>query len=268
VLFGSLQSDAIESRFGWLRQLSGANYYISTRQVLESDRKIRALSLLKFSGISLAEIDDVLQNDGCQSQSDDDKTADVITEALTFSKFPSASDANVIFYVSGYIARSIIRTTKCEHCKESLVTTDPLEPIELDERLDYSAATFLDTVNRGGLSRPTDFTFLLAMHCWRVFEEIKSNSKLMAELLSSTCQRKIFVKVMDRASCIQTFGHQPIDSNVCTSGHDLNTLIVNRFFNCVAKNLVKDLTNKANPQSGQPAKKRKIAKLSGTTDKQ
>lgn len=49
VLLGSLQSDAIESRFGWLRQLSGANYYISMRQVMESDRKIRALSLLKFS---------------------------------------------------------------------------------------------------------------------------------------------------------------------------------------------------------------------------
>jgi hypothetical protein len=72
ILLGSLQSDAIESRFGWLRQLSGANYYISARQVLESDRKIRALSLLKFSQISLAEIDDVLQTESCQSQPGDD----------------------------------------------------------------------------------------------------------------------------------------------------------------------------------------------------
>jgi len=98
VLLGSLQSDAIESRFGWLRQLSGANYYISTRQVLESDRKIRALSLLKFSGISLTEIDSVLQTEiANQSQSDDAKTADTITEVLTFDRFPLASDANIIF---------------------------------------------------------------------------------------------------------------------------------------------------------------------------
>jgi len=116
----------------------------TTRQVLESDRKIRALSLLKFSGISLTEIDSVLHTEMVnQSLSDDAKTADTITEALTFDRFPSTSDANIIFYVSGYIARSIIRTTKCDHCKESLVTTDPLEPIELDDRLDYSAATFL-----------------------------------------------------------------------------------------------------------------------------
>lgn len=118
------------------------------------------------------------------------------------------------------------------------MTTDPLEPIELDDRLDYSAATFLDAVNRGGLSRPTDFTFLLTLHCWRVFEEVKSTSELMEQLLNSTCQRRLFGKVMDRASCIQTFGHLPIDSNVCVSGHDLNTLIGNRFFNCVAKNFV------------------------------
>ena len=266
VLLGSLQSDAIESRFGWLRQLSGANYYISTRQVLEGDKKIRALSLLKFSRISLAEIDNVLHAESCQTHSDDDQTADAITDALTFSRLPSASDANIIFYVSGYIARSIIRTTKCDHCRESLVTTDQLDTIEIDERLQYSAATFLDAINRGGLSRPTDFTFQLAMHCWRVFEEIKATSQLLTQLLSSASQRTLFCKVMDRASCMQTFGQQPIDSNICINGHDLNALVVQRFFNCVAKNLVKDMTNKANPHGGQPSKKRKIAKLSGNNN--
>lgn len=33
VLLGHLQSDPIEARFGWLRQLSGANYFISMKQV-------------------------------------------------------------------------------------------------------------------------------------------------------------------------------------------------------------------------------------------
>jgi len=54
VLLGHLHSDAIETRLGWLRQLVGANYYISMRQVIEGDWKIRALSLLKFSHLSLA----------------------------------------------------------------------------------------------------------------------------------------------------------------------------------------------------------------------
>ena len=33
VLLKMFQSDPIESRFGWYRQLSGGNYYISVRQV-------------------------------------------------------------------------------------------------------------------------------------------------------------------------------------------------------------------------------------------
>ena len=265
VLLGNLQSDAIESRFGWLRQLSGANYFISTRQVMESDRKIRALSLLKFSGVSLSEIDDALQQiESASAHSELDKTADDIADELKLCRLPSASDANVIFYVGGYIARSIIRTTRCDHCKECLVTADVLESIQVDEKLTYSASTFLDSINRGGLSRPTDFTFSLAVHCWRVFEEIKTTSALLNQLLSCNNQRTLFTKIMDRANCLQTFGQQPIECNVCVGGHDLNVLVAQRFFNCVAKNLVKELTNKANEQFGQSTKKRRIVKLSSS----
>ena len=43
-------------------KMSGANYYVSMRQVLDSDRRIRTVSLLKFSGISLTEIDSAIQS--------------------------------------------------------------------------------------------------------------------------------------------------------------------------------------------------------------
>ena len=122
VLLGHMQSDAIESRFGWLRQLSGANYFISMRQVRESDTTIRALSLLKFSKISLNEIDDALHAMDSETEvasEKEEKTADDIYEALHVKQMPNASDANIIYYVSGYLARSIIRTTKCENCKRS-----------------------------------------------------------------------------------------------------------------------------------------------------
>jgi hypothetical protein len=97
VLLDHLQSDAIERRFGWFRQLSGANFYISTRQVLESDRKIRALSLLKFSRISLSEIDDQLASDMQDHVTSNDTDADLIADSLTFNQHPSASDAGIIF---------------------------------------------------------------------------------------------------------------------------------------------------------------------------
>ena len=51
VATGHLQSDPIESRFGRYRQMSGANYYISVKQLIESEQKIKVVSLLKHSVI-------------------------------------------------------------------------------------------------------------------------------------------------------------------------------------------------------------------------
>jgi len=82
----------------------------------------------------------------------------------------------------------------------------------------YSALTLLDTVDRDGLSPPTVYSFTLAVHCWKVFEEIKSTPDLLNQLLK--CNRPnnrtiLRTKLMDRVNCKHTFGPQPIDSNVC-----------------------------------------------------
>uniref|UniRef100_A0A0K2TY48 Putative LOC100205425 [Hydra vulgaris] n=1 Tax=Lepeophtheirus salmonis TaxID=72036 RepID=A0A0K2TY48_LEPSM len=50
VLLGMFQSVPIERRFGWYRQLSDCIYYINVRQILEAEKKICILSLVKFSG--------------------------------------------------------------------------------------------------------------------------------------------------------------------------------------------------------------------------
>jgi len=265
VLLGHLQSDAIESRFGWLRQLAGANYYISMRQVMEGDKKIRALSLFKFSHFTLAELSNATtQSDGVQPSATDDSLADVIADAVSFKHWPSSNDANIIFYVSGAIARSVVRSMKYDSCKDMLTSPDPLEPLEIDESLDYSAATFLDTINRGGLARPAEYTFMLCVHCWRIFEDIRLNTQLKNTFLGAACQRSLFAKVVDRLSADELYGQVPVGDNFCFKGHDLKSLIVFRFFNCVAKNLVKDLSNHASDRDHQ-SKRRKIAKLQSAT---
>ena len=157
VLLGQLQSDPIESRFGWLRQLSGANYYISIKQVLDSERKIRALSLLKYSRFCLSDIDAAIDeqiDDLASKRSSQDITADFIADSVNCNITPSANDANVIYYVSGYIARSINRITKCDECTEALREPN-IEPLVFDESTDYRSSEFFDAVNRGGLSCPT-----------------------------------------------------------------------------------------------------------------
>jgi len=239
------------------------------RQVLESDRKIRALSLLKFSSFSLSEIDDNIQKDTQDSLSVESSYADKIVEELSFKHSPSSSDANIIFYVGGYIARSVFRSNRCEYCKESLVNPEALEPLTLSETLDNTATVFLDSINRGGLSKPTDLAFMMTVHCWRVWEEVRSTPGMMHLFLTCSCQRSLFCKVMDRAMYTDNFADQFQGEDVCTSGHDLMLLIARRFFNCVAKNLAKEFNNKANEQSRKSSvKKRKLDKLSSTSSHQ
>jgi len=214
--------------------------------------------------LSLKEIDAAIEKDSSyDDQSAEDGAADIIAEALTNDHWPSSSDANIIYYVSGAIARSVVRSSKCDHCQEALVSTDKLEPLSYDYSMEYTASTFLDDINRGGLSRPTEYTFMSALHCWRVFSMIKSSPDLTSRFLSGTAHRSLFCKVTDRA----THNDQLlVKDNYCFRGHDLKTLVVRRFFNCIAKNLVRELTRKANPQPDQPSKKRKLAKLQSVAD--
>jgi hypothetical protein len=110
---------------------------------------------------------------------------------------------------------------------------------------------------------------MVAVLCWRVWEEVRSTPEMMQLFLSSSSQRSLFCKMMDRASYTGNFVDQFQGEDVCTGGHDLLPLIARRFFNCVAKNLAKEFTNKANELSGQSghssAKKRKLAKLTSTS---
>lgn len=47
VLLGQISSDPVEKRFGLYRQMSGSNYFISQKQVEESERKLKILSIIK-----------------------------------------------------------------------------------------------------------------------------------------------------------------------------------------------------------------------------
>lgn len=141
-----------------------------------------------------------------------------------------------------------------------ICSSGQLPVIYVDEELDVPSAD-LNSINRGGLVKPTDFVYNLVLHCWCVFEEIRTNADLRSKFLQSAGQRQLFCKVMDRATYTERHMHLVFGTSMCSVGHDLQNHLVRRFFNCVAKNFVRQVTNEANQLSGPPGKKRKIAKL-------
>ena len=56
VLTGKFQSDSLEGRFSWYRQLLGGNYYLSVKQILDNKRKIKVVSLLQHCKILIFDL--------------------------------------------------------------------------------------------------------------------------------------------------------------------------------------------------------------------
>ena len=60
---------------------------------------------------------------------------------------------NVIFYVAGYIGRSISRANRCDKCKSHLLQHLPDNSIVEGDNID-DLESFIAIADRGGLSRP------------------------------------------------------------------------------------------------------------------
>ena len=254
VLMGKIQSDNIEGRFSYVRQLSGANYYISMRQLHESERKLRTISLLKYSCITLTEI-----TEAAKAYSNTTNAITLVAKSiqaeLLFNVFPNENDAAIIFYVCGYCCRSLVKSNKCNACKEAIVEeVDKTLPI-MDENVPPKAIDFYNEINRGGLWKPTADIFNIGILCWKVFAEI-SMTELKQKLLRCDHQRDVFKKIVN-ISFYDTCAMLPWSfASICSNGHDIIDGIAMRFFNCMCKNLVRDLNESESSRAA-----RKIRKL-------
>src|ERR1043165_7857511 len=124
--------------------------------------------------------------------------------------------------------------------------------MQISDSFNYSPALFVDSINRGGLCKPTQYAFLLGTTCWEVFEEIKNSKNLTQMFLSAGCHRYTFEQLVDQAT-----GHELVTEMYCFNNHNVKALFINRFFNCISKNLAKRLTNEASDYAN---KKRKVNK--------
>ena len=150
---GKLTSDSIEGRFGWYRQVNGRNYFMWVKQLIQAEKKIRVLNLqqnvLKFSSKLLA--------------FDEIPLPPTSSKEISFKKFDwlmmffselsldelSCIDANITFFVSGYVGRSVSRRPKFSFCKEMLVKGH--EPTPIYDFLPEEYTHLFDIADRGGL---------------------------------------------------------------------------------------------------------------------
>ncbi len=104
VLLERFQSDPLEKRFSWYRQLSGGNYFLSVRQVFENEKKIEVKALLKHSGCSVKEMQEIGSKAGMDTEMSVDLLdliKDVESSLSETDEQLDYADCQVVCYMSG-----------------------------------------------------------------------------------------------------------------------------------------------------------------------
>ena len=237
--------------------MSGANYYISLRQLFESERKIRAISLVKFSQLDL----DVIQTSLSKSSVDNNQNLDVTEFVkayhLVSTPDPDVIDMNAIYYVTGALVKKELDLRKnCPKCLAILVS-DVLtrEEVMLNDNADYSVTLFTEKISRGGLLYPTELPFRVCVQSWKYFSFLQSKPVILHKFLANSDQPLLWTNIMN--SVLGNDEHVVCFS--CPDDHPFLLSIIRRFFMCLLKNLMKKL-NSLQDESKQ--NNRKVKKTS------
>ena len=164
---------------------------------------------------------------------------------FTFSE--SVCDAPITYYVAGYVTRGLMKYLKCHECK--LVVSDNNCPLNMNiEQLTYSANqeeseakdVFLNAINRGGLTKPSDLLFVTCTHASDLFTGIRNVNSLYQRLINSTNSRSLFVEVF--LGKLQDIDYtNSILMVKCSRGHPFSHIarkVASVMFNLFAKNIV------------------------------
>ena len=267
ILLGLISSDYLESRFGWFRQLCGADYFNAVLQFLQAEKKIRLRCLVK-DGFDFSQIEEIFRPADSETESsqvtcDGNMVLDEIS-VYSFENLGSISeeDRSTIFYTSGYIARSLAKRMKCDDCKIMLKAIDDEAPSSQPEE-EKPRERYFDIANRGGLTKPSDALYMACVHAWGLYVCIKDNSQAWKLLLEACNTRSAFVHCyLEKMKLPQCAG---IYDCTCASGCKLNShlkKVAEASFNLKAKNFAaakKDEINrlKRNRQSQKVSSSKK-----------
>ncbi|XP_043218350.1 uncharacterized protein LOC122379861 [Amphibalanus amphitrite] len=264
VLLGKIQSDRIESRFGYLRKLAGGNFWASVRQFLEGEAVIRVKSLVWLSGYSLGTVSAQMEEARKQRQRDDSEVVKTLVDITSSAEHEALSEGaeQALMHVAGYLARSALKRRPCHACHALLVNESPrqLEEVRLDADLEHhgdgaaglaeAIKTFTDLLNRGKLLYPSELAVELSMNICHVYRWLMQDDASRSALLGCSEPRSCFEKVMT------TIGEQ--DSSLaglkCESGHDFLLVygrMASALFNVFTSNYATEMNSAIHSSKGR-----------------
>ena len=199
------------------------------------------------------EIQNVFEPENEQQSVEDDvkNLISVFPDKQLFTIFTEEIDMNtsgIIFYISGYCVKAILRLNKCESCK-NLISLGKKLDMKLEEDsvgLETTRMEFLHLVDRGGLQQPSDLIYITCLHAYQLQSVIVANEELKKSLLNSSFPRQTFACLFDLLLSSND-NTAMIETIQCKSGHSFSSSIpklARVMFNIFSKNLISEVNDK------------------------
>ncbi|KAH9365541.1 hypothetical protein HPB48_020581 [Haemaphysalis longicornis] len=167
VLFGKIQTDSLEDRFGKYRQLAGSQYHVSIRQIYKVENKMRLQSTLPT--VNKPSEHESHRDEQWEDLDRDEGAAranyNVVVTQDTLSKMTVIIP--LLVYVEGCSVYSTLRRLKYEKCRD-ILTIDKEVTVSVEDP-NYDLVKELD---RGGLVHSSIFAVNAVAHSYAVVEEL------------------------------------------------------------------------------------------------
>ncbi|GFY64755.1 transposable element P transposase [Trichonephila inaurata madagascariensis] len=149
---GKIQTDALESRLGKYRTLSGSQYLISIRQLYEVEAKLRMQNFLPLTLVSNTygqpNLKDIHLEDSCNETPLGSSVLHNFNITLSEKDFRHTQPyLPFLTYLAGICARAALKKLKCDFCSKSLVLN---KSFELNSNYDL-----IRNLDRGSLLCPS-----------------------------------------------------------------------------------------------------------------
>ena len=211
VLLGKFQSDPLEGRFGIYRQLNGASFFMSVRQVLLAEKKVRVLNLMQLQCLKFANENVCIDNSLIETVLED------VNWLSTFLEIPdqcnlNETDSNLVYYVAGFIGRSIGRVKKCEEYHLLLLLP-----------MDYTESITAESSAVNEYSVPTEYCFAACTVVFIFFKQIVQDNDVHKIFMSKCKQRNLFVNSITK-KCTDTQLSSFLETK-CARDHNVFAMI-------------------------------------------
>lgn len=251
---GKFQTIALEKRFGRYRELSGCNYNVSVKQIIESEKKLRVRRLIKTypHELKVSGYSNKTQNDTDISHFTDLIYTDYLNEFTNY-------DHSSFLYVCGYGCYAIYKKISCDICIDLIIKS----------KGSCTDTDYFDHLQRGGLIVPTENCVQLLLHMNALFDALRKNEIMRRKFQLSNDPQNILVSLTIYAFLQNNnFVVEWYDSCLCgTTYSNLFTPLLSIYANILLNNYRKKINDFTAIHKMEAAKSRKKKKEKAVCEK-